>query len=90
MAEEKEAKPEEQAQEPPFQIGFKPDNQNVMLLKFDLSRLGKPLARGFIVEADDLICQWYANREIERQRLRSPGFLDSIKRGGREFLSKFH
>lgn len=85
-----ELKPQAEQQEPAVVVGFNRDKPGVFHFTVDLSRVAKPMARGLVVEVDDLICDWYAKREMERQQLRNPGFLDSIRRGSREFLSKFH
>ena len=76
-------------QESPVTMGFDRQNPNRFVLTLDLSRVPSATARGLLVESDDVLVKFYKAKAEEINRLRNPGMVDSIKRSGAAFLSKF-
>lgn len=70
-------------------LGFAVHNPNVFVLHIDLAAVPSATARGLLVEADDVLVQFYKAKAQELSRLRDPNIINSIKRGGAAFLSKF-
>ena len=66
-------------------MGFDKDNPGRLIIAVDLVRTGKPMARGFLLEADNLIQVWFAQKDAMSRQIQTPGMIASLKSAGNGF-----